>query len=100
MRESYLAGAYWGCRPESAGECARRAETFFRLLSECHPSYTRWYEQASSPKRALQLRFEPTVCTQLPDRDGGPASFARTMEVLYQGLLGLAVLPESLATLA
>ncbi|WNG51123.1 hypothetical protein F0U60_48605 [Archangium minus] len=60
MSESYLAGAYWGCRRESAGECARRAATFFRLLAECHPSYARWYEQASSPKRALELQFEPT----------------------------------------
>jgi hypothetical protein len=60
MSESYLAGAYWGARGESAAECARRAATFFRLLAECHPSYARWYEQASSPRRALQLPFEPT----------------------------------------
>jgi hypothetical protein len=61
MSESYSAGAYWGCRRESAEECARRAETFFHLLSECHPSYGQWYEQASSPKKALQLLFEPTL---------------------------------------
>jgi hypothetical protein len=60
MRESYLAGAYWGCRPESAEVCAQRAETFFRLLSECHPSYAYWFEQARSTRRALQLQFEPT----------------------------------------
>jgi hypothetical protein len=60
MSESYLAGAYWGCRPESAEECARRAATFLRLLAEYHPSYARWYEQASSPRRALELQFEPT----------------------------------------
>lgn len=58
MRESYLAGAYWGCRPESAEDCARRAETFFQLLSESHPSYARWYEEANSPRKALQLQFE------------------------------------------
>lgn len=63
MRESYLAGAYWGCRPESAEACARRAETFFRLMAECHPSYVRWYEQAKSTKQALQLQFEPTQDT-------------------------------------
>jgi hypothetical protein len=61
MSESYWAGAYWGSRRESAEECGRRAETFFRLLSECHPSYYRWYEQASSQKKALQLQFEPTL---------------------------------------
>ncbi|HSP78414.1 MAG TPA: Imm52 family immunity protein [Myxococcaceae bacterium] len=63
MRETYYAGAYWGCRPESAEECARRAETFFHLLSACHPSYARWYEKHNSTKRALQLQFEPTFDT-------------------------------------
>lgn len=63
MRESYYAGAYWGYRPESAEECARRAETFFSLLSRCHPSYARWYEQANSTRKALQLEFEPTQAT-------------------------------------
>ena len=60
MRESYYAGAYWGRRQESADECARRAETFFRRLSESHPSYARWYEKNNSVKKALQLQFDPT----------------------------------------
>ncbi len=60
MSESYGIKAYWGGRPESAEECARRAETFFRLLAECHPSYARWYEQNNSMRKALQLGFEPT----------------------------------------
>jgi hypothetical protein len=60
MSESYGIKAYWGGRPESAEECARRAETFFRLLAECHPSYARWYEQNNSTRKALQLGFEPT----------------------------------------
>lgn len=63
MHESYLAAAYWGCRPESAQECARRAETFFRLLAQSDPTYARWFEQANSTKRALQLRFDPTFDT-------------------------------------
>ena len=63
MNETYYAAAYWGCRPESAQQCARRAETFFRLLSACHPDYAHWYEQANSTKRALQLQFEPTYDT-------------------------------------
>lgn len=50
--------------------------------------------------RLLAYNVLALVRTHLPARDGRPASFARTMEVLYQGLLGLAVLPESLATLA
>ncbi|ATB44275.1 hypothetical protein CYFUS_009762 [Cystobacter fuscus] len=60
MSESYGAGAYWGRRPESVEECARRAETFFRLMAECHPNYARWYEQSNSIRKALQLGFEPT----------------------------------------
>jgi hypothetical protein len=61
--ESCYAAVYWGCRVESAEECARRAETFFRLLSRCDPIYTRWYEKADSRKKALQLQFEPTAET-------------------------------------
>ncbi len=60
MSESYGIKAYWGGRPESAEECARRAETFFRLLAKCHPSYARWYEQNNSTRTSLQLGFEPT----------------------------------------
>jgi hypothetical protein len=32
-------------------------------LSACHPDYARWYEQANSTKKALQLQFEPTSNT-------------------------------------
>jgi hypothetical protein len=60
MNESYYVGTYWGGRPESAEQCARRAETFFRLLAASHPSYARWFEQHNSTKKALQLEFEPT----------------------------------------
>ena len=60
MSERYGIKAYWGHRPESAEECARRAETFFRLLAECHPDFTQWYEKGNSAREALQLGFEPT----------------------------------------
>jgi hypothetical protein len=63
MRETYYAGAYWGRRQESAEACARRAETFFRLLAECHPSYARWYEKTKSTRKGLPLPFEPTCDT-------------------------------------
>jgi hypothetical protein len=63
--ESYYAGVYWPARRESAEECARRAETFFRLLSRCDAIYARWFEQADSRKKALQLQFEPTYETFL-----------------------------------
>ncbi len=61
--ESYYAGVYWSARQETAEECARRAERFFTLLSRCDPIYTRWFEQADSRKKALQLQFEPTYET-------------------------------------
>jgi hypothetical protein len=60
MSETYGIKAYWAERPEPAEECARRAEMFFRLLSECHPDFARWYEKSSSARKALQLGFEPT----------------------------------------
>ncbi|WPB78876.1 immunity 52 family protein [Archangium violaceum] len=63
MKETYYAGVYWSCRKDSAEECARRAEAYFHLLSRCDPIYTRWFEQADSLKKALQLQFEPTCET-------------------------------------
>ncbi|WNG50440.1 hypothetical protein F0U60_44660 [Archangium minus] len=60
MKETFYAGVYWPGRKESAEECARRAETFFNLLSHCDPIYARWFEQADSRKKALQLQFEPS----------------------------------------
>jgi len=65
MKETYYAGVYWPARRESAEECARRAETFFRLLSDADPIYAHWFEQANSLKKALQLQFEPTYETFL-----------------------------------
>ncbi|MFY0563654.1 immunity 52 family protein [Archangium lansingense] len=61
--DTYSAGVYWGCRVETAEECARRAENFFRLLSQCDPIYAHWFEKAASRKKALQLQFEPTAET-------------------------------------
>jgi hypothetical protein len=65
MKETYYAGVYWLARRESAEQCARRAETFFSLLSHCDSIYTLWFEQADSLKKALQLQFEPTYDTFL-----------------------------------
>jgi hypothetical protein len=65
MQDDFYAGIYWSGRNESVEECARRAELFFRLLSQCDPTYARWFEQANSRKKALQLQFEPTTETLL-----------------------------------
>ena len=63
--ERFQAGAHWGGRKESAAACAARAEEFFRLLAECDPAYSRWFEYAYSRKNALRLPFEPTAETFL-----------------------------------
>jgi len=65
MSDDFHAGGYWPGRKESAEECARRAERFFHLLSQCDPIYARWFEQANSLKKALQLQFEPSYETLL-----------------------------------
>ncbi|KFA89282.1 immunity 52 family protein [Archangium violaceum] len=65
MRETYYAGTYWPTRRESAEQCAQRAETFFRLLSDCDSIFMNWFEQANSIKKALQLQFEPSYETFL-----------------------------------
>jgi hypothetical protein len=54
------ASAFWRQRSESLEEWAGRAETFFRLLAECHPSYARWDEEARTAEESLQRGFEPT----------------------------------------
>ncbi|WP_430384333.1 Imm52 family immunity protein [Archangium violaceum] len=65
MRESYSATAYWRRRSESREEWAARAETFFRLLAQCHPSFSRWYEEGRSaeesrrPVKGLEAGGEP-----------------------------------------
>ncbi len=58
--EAYSATAFWSPLSESGEEGAGRAETFFRLLAECHPSLSRWYEEGRSAEEPLQLGFEPT----------------------------------------
>ncbi|QRK07311.1 hypothetical protein JQX13_45960 [Archangium violaceum] len=58
--EAYSATAFWRRREESREEWAGRAETFFRLLAQCHPSFSRWYEEGRSAEESLQLGFEPT----------------------------------------
>ncbi|HEX5752111.1 MAG TPA: immunity 52 family protein [Archangium sp.] len=63
--DKYYAAVYWVRRKEPIEACARRTEAFFNLLSQCDPIYARWFEQADSRKKALQLQFEPTYETFL-----------------------------------
>jgi len=63
MLETYYAGAYWLNRQESAADCARRAETLFRLLARCDPSLTRWFQQGRTRKEALSRPIQPDAAT-------------------------------------
>lgn len=51
--EPYSATAFWRRRSESIEEWAGRAETFFRLLAERHPSFSQWYEEGRSAEESL-----------------------------------------------
>src|SRR5690242_15013697 len=53
MSEDYFVGAYWGPRQETALECARRAELFFRMLARCDPSFAQWYRAGRGFPREL-----------------------------------------------
>lgn len=59
MNETWYAGAYWLGRKESAEACARRAETFFRSMGRCDPSWSTWCEAAESFEASRLLPFEP-----------------------------------------
>ncbi|WP_309892559.1 Imm52 family immunity protein [Archangium sp.] len=58
MKETYYVGAYWLARRESAECCARRAESFFRLLAACDPSLAHWFKKGRTLEQALKHRFE------------------------------------------
>jgi len=53
MQEDYYVGAYWGPRKETALECARRAELFFRMLARCDPAFAQWYRAGRGFPREL-----------------------------------------------
>ncbi|WP_404364090.1 immunity 52 family protein [Corallococcus coralloides] len=61
--ETYYAGAYWGARKESPGECARRTAGFLNLLAECDPFLAQWYKPAKSRKDA---RTHPLMPPDMP----------------------------------
>ncbi|WP_164015808.1 immunity 52 family protein [Pyxidicoccus trucidator] len=65
MIESYYAGAYWPGRVETLESYARRAESFFHLLSAADVTFTRWFEKAAGRSEALKLQFTPDAETLL-----------------------------------
>jgi predicted transposase YbfD/YdcC len=64
------------------------------------PSYRGQAPMVLSWLRTLAYNLAALVRTHLPRCDKRPASYHRTLEVLYQALLGLPVLPECLLHLA
>jgi hypothetical protein len=63
MAETYYAGAYWLARQESSDACARRAETFFRLIGGCVLDWNRWHETANSFEKARKLQLSTDAAT-------------------------------------
>jgi hypothetical protein len=61
--ERYYAGAYWSNRPETSLDCARRAETYFRLLASLDPTWAHWFGKADTLEEALKLRIDPVAAT-------------------------------------
>ncbi len=63
MSDTYYVGSYWLARHESAQACAQRAETLFRLLGQCEPTWNRWHEAADSFEEARQRQLDPDAAT-------------------------------------
>lgn len=63
MLETYYAGVYWLNRPETSQACARRAESYFRLLAPLEPTWTQWFGKADTINEALKLRLDPEAPT-------------------------------------
>ena len=62
MQEDYYAAAYWGPRQETALECARRAEVYFRMLVRCDPSFAQWYQPGRGfPREQPGFPLRPEV---------------------------------------
>jgi hypothetical protein len=54
MNEILYVGAYWLARAEDANACAQRAELFFRLLADCDPCLSQWFETGRTLEEALK----------------------------------------------
>jgi hypothetical protein len=55
--EDYYIGFYWGCRRETAGDCALRTFRFLDELKNLDPAFGRWYEARgihTEPARDVQ----------------------------------------------
>ncbi|MBM7115489.1 Imm52 family immunity protein [Archangium primigenium] len=59
MQEHYYVGSYWGPRQETALECARRAELFFKRLARCDASFAQWYRAGRGFPRDLPGHLIP-----------------------------------------
>jgi hypothetical protein len=58
---------YWGNRPESAEECARRALRLFAGLSRCDALFTTWYGLGRARKDALAHRLDVSDTSSLKE---------------------------------
>jgi Immunity protein 52 len=63
VTERYYAGVYWVNRFETSQGCARRAETYFRLLASLDPTWAHWFGKTDTLEEALKLRIDPVAAT-------------------------------------
>jgi hypothetical protein len=61
--ETYYASVYWTGRKESAEQCARRAETYLRLLASIDATWVDWFLKGDSLRDALKHRIAPQSAT-------------------------------------
>ena len=54
LRENYYVGVYWGNRPETPGDCARRTCLLLQELSRCDLAFGQWFEKGRSRADALK----------------------------------------------
>ena len=59
MLEDYFTYCYWPERDEPPKKTAERMSAFLKGLGRQDAAFGRWFEQAKSLKRALELEFEP-----------------------------------------
>lgn len=61
MIDSHYIGAYWGPRPESSTDCARRIVDLLGRLSEISDQLACWFDKASSKQTALSSPVLPQI---------------------------------------
>jgi hypothetical protein len=60
VAESFVAGAYWGMRPEDIGSCTDRLVGFLSALGNAHPLFAEWFKPGKARVSAIGQPVEQT----------------------------------------